>query len=134
MRALYVGARLMVAAVVLALGAASAADNEVQVAKGKDGSSYLTDAKGMALYTFKKDTPGKSACAGNCVTNWPLYQQEKVAVTGDLKASDFATITRDDGNKQTTYKRMPLYHFVGDQAPGETKGHGLKDVWFLAKP
>jgi Secreted repeat of unknown function len=41
---------------------------------GKDGASYLTGAKGMALYTFKKDTSVKSACAGDCVTNWPPRQ------------------------------------------------------------
>jgi predicted lipoprotein with Yx(FWY)xxD motif len=40
--------------------------HEVMVAKGKDGANYLTDAKAMALYTFKKDTPVKSACAGDC--------------------------------------------------------------------
>ena len=34
---------------------------DVMVAKGKDGASYLTDAMGMPLYTFKKDTPVKSA-------------------------------------------------------------------------
>jgi predicted lipoprotein with Yx(FWY)xxD motif len=32
--------------------------------------------------------------------------QEKVGVTGDLKASDFASITREDGKKQG----MPLYY------------------------
>jgi predicted lipoprotein with Yx(FWY)xxD motif len=122
-----------VAAVLLFATDAWAMHHEVKVAKGKDGS-YLTDAKGMALYTFKKDTPGKSACAGDCVTRWPLYDQEKVGVTGDLKASDFATITREDGKKQTTYKGMPLYYFADDKAPGETKGQGVKEVWFLAKP
>src|SRR5258708_30748334 len=44
------------------------------------------------------------------ITRWPVpwvllfYDQEKVGVTGDLKASDFASITREDGKKQTTYK------------------------------
>lgn len=134
MRTVNVLVRGAVTAVVLVLaGSAWAMHHEVKVAKGKDGS-YLTDAKGMALYTFKKDTPGKSACAGDCVTRWPLYHQEKVGVTGDLKASDFATITREDGKKQTTYKGMPLYYFADDKAPGDTKGQGAKDVWYLAKP
>jgi predicted lipoprotein with Yx(FWY)xxD motif len=48
--------------------------HEVMVPNGKDGASYLTGAKGMALYTFKKDTSVKSACAGDCVTNWPPRQ------------------------------------------------------------
>lgn len=126
----------IVAAVALVLVFATSAramHHEVKVTKGKDGS-YFTDAKGMALYTFKKDTPEKSACAGDCVTRWPLYHEEKVGATGELKASDFATITREDGKKQTTYKGAPLYYFSEDKAPGETKGHGFKEVWFLAKP
>jgi predicted lipoprotein with Yx(FWY)xxD motif len=75
--------------------------HEVMVAKEKDGASYLTTPNGMALYTFKNDTRVKSACAENSVRNWPPYHQEKVGVTGDLKASDFASITREDGKKQT---------------------------------
>jgi predicted lipoprotein with Yx(FWY)xxD motif len=107
--------------------------HEVKVAEGKQGK-FLTDAKGMALYIFKKDSPDKSACKGDCVAKWPLFDQENVGVTGDLKASDFGTITREDGKKQTTYKGMPLYYFAGDQSPGDTKGEGLGDVWYLAKP
>ncbi len=105
----------------------------VKVAKAKDGS-YLADASGIALYTFKKDAPGKSACAGDCLRNWPLYYREKVDASGGLDPAAFATITREDGKKQTTYKGMPLYYFAEDQAPGETKGQGFKGVWFLAKP
>jgi predicted lipoprotein with Yx(FWY)xxD motif len=126
-------ARVVVSAALLALAAGAWAADGVKVAKGKDGS-YLTDAKGMALYTFKKDTPGKSACAGDCVTKWPLFHEEKVGATGDLKESDFATITRADGQKQTTYKGMPLYYFVGDQAPGDAKGQGVAGVWSVAQP
>lgn len=121
------------AAVLLLSSTASAMHHEVKVVKGDKGS-HLTDAKGMALYVFKKDSPGKSACSGECVTRWPLYHQEKVGVTGDLKAADFATIQRDDGKPQTTYKGMPLYYFADDKKPGETKGQGAKEVWFLAQP
>jgi predicted lipoprotein with Yx(FWY)xxD motif len=78
-----VAAKVAAAAAValLAAGSALAMHDEVKVAKGK-GGSYLTDAKGMALYVFKKDTPGKSVCAGECVAKWPLYYQEKVGVSG----------------------------------------------------
>lgn len=117
---------------VVAVGHARAGE-EVKVATKDKVGSYLTDAKGMSLYTFKKDWPGKSACAGACVTRWPLFHAEKVAAAG-LEASDFATITRGDGQKQTTYKGMPLYYFVGDNAPGDTNGHEVKEVWYLAKP
>lgn len=135
MRATKILARVAaVAAAILALiGNAQAVEQEVKIATGKQGS-YLTDAKGTALYTFKKDTPGKSACTGGCATKWPTFYQETVGVTGDLKPSDFATITREDGKKQTTYKGMPLYYFAEDKAAGDTKGQGVRDIWFLAQP
>lgn len=106
----------------------------VQVSK-KDGiGSFLADAKGMTLYLFKKDSPGKSACEGPCVEKWPLFYSEKVSVAAGLGAADFGAITRGDGKKQTTYKGMPLYYFAGDKNAGDTNGQGVKDVWYAATP
>ncbi|HUM18196.1 MAG TPA: hypothetical protein VL086_21070, partial [Candidatus Nitrosotalea sp.] len=31
----------------------------------------LTDAQGMTLYTYDKDTAGKSNCTGECAEYWP---------------------------------------------------------------
>jgi predicted lipoprotein with Yx(FWY)xxD motif len=122
-------------AIAFTIAAPARADHHtVKVAKGDKVGSYLTDAKGMALYVFKKDSPGKSACAGDCVAKWPLYFREKVGASGDVKESDFATITREDGQKQTTYKGMPLYYFAGDKAPGDTTGQGVREVWSVAQP
>jgi predicted lipoprotein with Yx(FWY)xxD motif len=119
----------------LALAGPARADSDaVMVAKGEKVGSYLADAKGRALYVFKKDSPGKSACAGECVAKWPLYYREKVGASGELKEADFGTITREDGRRQTTYKGQPLYYFANDAGPGETSGQGVKDVWFLAAP
>jgi predicted lipoprotein with Yx(FWY)xxD motif len=118
----------------LAGGIALADHHAVKVAK-KDGvGSYLTDIKGMTLYYFKKDTPGKSACENECLAKWPIYFVETVAAKDGLKAEDFGTITRADGKKQTTYRGMPLYHFVGDKKPGDTNGQGVKDVWYVVNP
>ncbi len=127
-------AALSLSIAALAAGQARADHHAVKVAKHEKLGGYLTDAKGMALYVFKKDAPGKSACAGECVAKWPLYHREKVGAGGGTKEADFATITRDDGQKQTTYKGMPLYYFAGDKAAGDTSGHGVRDVWFLAQP
>ena len=57
-----------------------------------------------------------------------------MAAKDGLKAADFGTITRADGQKQTTYKGMPLYYFGGDKAPGDTIGQGAKDVWYVVNP
>jgi predicted lipoprotein with Yx(FWY)xxD motif len=118
----------------LSAGIALADHHAVKVSK-KDGiGSFLTNISGMTLYTFKKDSPGKSACEGECVAKWPLYYVEKVAAKDGLKDADFATITRADGRKQTTYKDMPLYFFAGDKAAGDTNGQGVKEVWYVAAP
>jgi len=124
------------AAVVVLMFAGSAwADSQaVKVATKEKVGSYLTDAKGMTLYMFKKDSPGKSACAGECVTKWPLYYAEHVEVSGKLSDADFGTITREDGKTQTTYKGLPLYYFSKDKAASDTNGQGVLDVWFVATP
>ena len=127
--------RITCAVLVLAAAAAAHADHHtVKVATKKDVGSYLTDAKGMTLYVFKKDSQGKSACAGECVTRWPIFYREKVGATAGVKEADFATITREDGQKQTTYKGLPLYHFAGDKAANDTTGQGVKEVWSVAAP
>ena len=130
------GRLLAVVAVVIVASFASAvrAEQGVKVVKDEKLGSFITDDKGMTLYVFKKDTPGKSACVGPCVEAWPLFYSEKVTATGVLKPDDFKTITREDGKKQTTYKGMPLYYFVKDAKPGDTTGQGVKEVWFVAAP
>lgn len=122
------------AAVLLAAGPALADHHAVKVAK-KDGvGSYLADAKGRTLYTFKNDMPGMSHCEGACADNWPIYFAEKVDAKEGVAAKDFGTITRADGKKQTTYKGMPLYYFAGDKASGDVNGQGKKDAWYAAGP
>jgi predicted lipoprotein with Yx(FWY)xxD motif len=105
--------------------------------KAKDGiGSYLTDDKGMALYLFKKDTPGKSAClaATGCLEKWPIYYVDRAEPSGGVSPGAFATITRDDGKKQTTFKGRPLYYFFNDKEPGDTNGQGVNNSWYLAVP
>ncbi len=91
----------------------------------------LTDAKGMSLYTFDKDSSGKSACNGPCATNWPVLKAE----ASDQASDNYAIITRDDGGKQWAYKGKPLYTFAKDQKAGDITGDGfLNGAWHLAQP
>ena len=125
----------MVAVLSLALAVVAFADEyPIKLAEKGGIGKYLADSKGMTLYVFRKDSPGKSACAGPCVVKWPLYYHETVAVPEGLQAGDFGTITREDGKKQTTYKGFPLYYFDGDKAPGDVMGHGVGNVWYAAGP
>lgn len=125
----------MFAVLSLALAGAALADHHAIKLAEKDGvGKFLADSRGMTLYIFRKDSPGKSVCVGPCVAKWPLYFRETVAVPEGVNAVDFLTITREDGQKQTTYKGLPLYYFEGDKAAGDVQGQGLGNVWFVANP
>jgi predicted lipoprotein with Yx(FWY)xxD motif len=95
-------------------------------AKGKT----LVDAKGMSLYSFDKDTAGKSACNGPCAANWPFFK-----ATDAAPPANWSVVTRDDGSKQWAYKDHPLYTFAKDAAPGDIKGDGVfNNAWHVAQP
>ncbi|AMV70472.1 hypothetical protein JCM30471_24670 [Desulfuromonas carbonis] len=127
--------RLAIVAMLLAVPlSALAMHHEVKVAEKAGIGHYLTDAEGKTLYWFKKDMPGMSACSGGCVGNWPIFYRESVMAPAEAAAADFATITREDGQQQTTFRGYPLYCFAGDSAAGETNGQGLKEVWFVVDP
>ena len=101
-----------------------------KVADTSKGKAYV-DAKGMSLYTFAKDSTGKSACNGPCAENWP-----PLMASADAKASgDWSVVTRDDGKKMWAYKGKPLYTFKKDTKAGDVNGDGfLNGAWHLAKP
>jgi predicted lipoprotein with Yx(FWY)xxD motif len=134
MKTMKTGLFAAVIAIVALVFAGIAAAEEVGT-KSKEGiGNYLADSRGMTLYSFDKDSPGKSACVGPCVENWPIFYAEKVTVSAGLDAKNFGTITREDGKKQSTYKDAPLYYFSKDSAPGDTNGQGFKNIWRAAKP
>ena len=105
----------------------------VKVMKNDKVGSYLTDAKGMTLYYFVKDAPGKSACTGACLEKWPAFKAEAVTVMEGLDGKDFDVIT-SEGGKQVTFRGYPLYYFFKDAAAGDTKGQGVNDIWFVIDP
>ena len=116
-------------AVALAAGGALAAEPAAMAPTAKGG--MFVNAKGMTLYTFDKDTPGKSACNGPCATNWP-----PALVADNAKgAGDWTVVVRDDGLKQWAYKGKPVYGWAKDTKPGDTTGDGfMNGAWHIAKP
>jgi len=92
------------------------------------GSEVLTDANGMTLYTFDKDTAGVSNCYDQCASNWPpLFAED-----GAAPAGEFTLVERTDGTKMWAYKGMPLYLWVKDTKPGDTTGDKVGGVWHTA--
>ena len=116
-------------ALALAAGTALAAEPASPAPVAKNGM-FLT-AKGMTLYTFDKDSAGKSACNGPCATNWP----PALAVDGAKPMGPWTIVTRDDGLKQWAYNGKPVYAFAKDTKAGDTTGDGfLNGAWHVAKP
>lgn len=116
---------------------ASVATAATLTVKTKDGvGSYLADDKGRALYLFKKDAPGKSACgaANGCLERWPVFFADNVDPNAGIDAAAVGTITRDDGSKQTTYKGQPLYYFFKDKDGKDVNGQGMGSVWYVVAP
>lgn len=93
----------------------------------------VVDGAGLTLYVFTADSGTTSACNDACATSWPPVLAGTSAPTlgAGLDTEDFGTITRADGTSQLTFYGRPLYLFAGDTAPGDVKGQGLKDKWFV---
>jgi predicted lipoprotein with Yx(FWY)xxD motif len=92
------------------------------------GKEVLTDANGMTLYTFDKDTAGVSNCYDQCAANWPPM----FADDGATDEAEFTVVTRTDGTKMWAHEGMPLYLWVKDEKPGDTTGDGVGGVWHTA--
>lgn len=93
----------------------------------KDG--VVGNREGRSLYTFDKDSAGKSNCNGGCASAWPAFSVANPA----LADADFSVIKRDDGTLQWAFKGMPLYFFAGDSKPGEVNGDKQGGVWHVLR-
>jgi predicted lipoprotein with Yx(FWY)xxD motif len=88
----------------------------------------LATATGLTLYVDGADTASLtapvSACAGACLTAWPIYDGDPATVPSGLSAADFSTFS-NGGTTQSTYQGWPLYTFSSDTAAGQTSGDGV---------
>ena len=109
-------------------GGASSQANATLSLRQTNLGQILVSAKGRTLYLFMKDTNGRSACSGSCVTYWPpLMNTGKLTVGPGVKRSLVGTTKRADGRLQVTYNRHPLYTFALDTRAGQTKGQGTSN-------
>jgi predicted lipoprotein with Yx(FWY)xxD motif len=83
---------------------------------------------GRTLYLFEKDTNRRSACYGQCAKYWPpLLTQGKPLAHAGVKQLLLGTTRRANGSEQVTYAGHPLYRFIEDLKPGQTKGEGSEE-------
>ncbi len=83
------------------------------------------------MFISETDLSFSCNCKGQCAVIWMSFYSENIIVPQGLDAADFATITREDGMKQTTYKGQALYYFSKDMAAGDSKGQNFNGVWFV---
>ena len=83
---------------------------------------------GYALYVFAADRPNKSTCYKTCAKYWPpllVAKGTQPAATVPGVPGTFGVTVRTDGSRQLTYDHAPLYTFLLDKKPGDTKGQGV---------
>ena len=120
------------------------AEKEVSLQTNATLGKYLVDKQNHALYFFSNDPNGQDSCTGGCQAIWPIFNIDNLTTDnlGDgLTISDFGSVISVSGKKQVTYKGWPLYYYAPvvngtntQEAPGQTLGDGVGNVFFVAKP
>jgi predicted lipoprotein with Yx(FWY)xxD motif len=98
----------------------------------------LADANGRVLYLFQGDRRDQSTLSAAGQAVWPpLTSATKPAAGSGVTASQITLIRGAGASSQVAYDGHPLYYYVGDQGPGQTKGQGLNQfgaLWYVLSP
>lgn len=119
---------ISLSAVLLAMSISGSLAAEAWMEADSSMGKIYTDAKGMTLYTFDKDEPGKSNCYDQCAVNWPPF----LAEAGAMAEEEWTIVDRTDGTKQWAYEGKPLYLYIEDKKAGDVTGEGKGGVWHVA--
>ena len=117
------------AALVLSQLSASAEDYGPFKEAESSAGDILVDGKGMTLYTFDKDTAGKSNCDKACLKKWPAFH----AAAKSKAEGEWTLVKAADGKEMWAYGGKPLYTFTGDKKSGDMNGDGVANLWHVAK-
>ena len=106
----------------------------VQLADSEEYGQHLVGPEGFSLYLYTEDEQGgeSSACGESCERNWPPLVVEGEPLAGEgVDADLLGALEREDGSTQVTYNGWPLYTYARDTEPGQIRGAGLGNVFFL---
>jgi predicted lipoprotein with Yx(FWY)xxD motif len=129
---------LLVISVILVLAIPTLAQEEptISVGTSEELGSYLVGPDGMTLYSLSADPLNESVCVDQCLEAWPALTVESAdALTAaEDVPGELGTIERADGTLQVTYNGIALYYWMNDEAPGDTTGHRVGNVWWIVPP
>jgi predicted lipoprotein with Yx(FWY)xxD motif len=96
----------------------------------------LVGPDGFTLYMFSVDALDASNCYEACVERWtPLIVGNPDTISlGEGIPGEIGTFERTTGTNQVTYNGMALYYWFLDVAPGDTRGQGVGNVWWVVPP
>ena len=110
----------------------------IEVRESQEHGPYLVNEAGESLYLFEADKKNASQCYDACAQAWPpVTAEESLQAREGIVREKLGTIEREDGSKQVSYAGHPLYRFVKDREPGETKGQDIEGFgaeWYLVTP
>lgn len=98
--------------------------------------AILVDNRGRAVYRYDRDSarPSLSRCVGTCAQTWPPVLWTPTLDVMGVERARIGRIRRPDGSLQVTVAGWPLYHYSQDTSPGDQNGHGVNNLWFVARP
>ncbi|MEM1274413.1 MAG: hypothetical protein AAGF88_11385 [Pseudomonadota bacterium] len=112
----------------LTVAAAPAAAEPLVAVNTDVGQVLAASESGLTLYTFSQDGRNQSNCYDSCASAWPPF----LAADDATPQGGLGIIERNDGSRQWALNGQPLYFWQGDAEIGDTTGHGVGGVWFVA--
>ena len=107
--------------------------------------TIVVDGAGRTLYILVADGKDTATCqsiAPDCPKAWPAFATTGSPRAGTgIKQSLLGTTKGANGVRQVTYNHHPLYYFhggygtgPGDKRPGDVRGQGFSDYWYVLSP
>jgi predicted lipoprotein with Yx(FWY)xxD motif len=95
--------------------------------------NVLVNSQGMTVYMLTADKPGHSSCSTQCLGYWPPVPPVTKPGTLHGISAKVASTQSMAAKPMATAGGWPLYTYVGDHAPGDTTGEGIRTfggVWY----
>jgi predicted lipoprotein with Yx(FWY)xxD motif len=93
---------------------------------GTEEGMLIVDLSGHTLYTFSRDSGGRSSCYGACAKAWPpALTEDEAKPGGSARPAEVGSTKRTDGTIQLTYFGHPLYRYSGDRS-SEIEGNEVE--------